>query len=127
MTPKKATQKTAPKETAAKKAAVVKVMKPKVTKVTKKKSPVKAMKNAAAGGKKVIAAKGKRRPRMAEQPLPSPIGYADPVDLDEAFKNGVYRTNRGWFDLRTMAFLDDNEFGGVVKDRERGTDIYLYH
>jgi adenylylsulfate kinase-like enzyme len=79
---KAVTTKRAPKKTLAKKAATPKVMKLKATKATKKspaKPKVKAetIKKAAADGKKYIATKGKPRPRMNEEPLPSPVGHDD--------------------------------------------------
>ncbi len=134
-TPKKTTEKkkATPKKTASKKAAAPKATQSKATqtkatKVTKKKSPAMAMtvKQAAAGGWKAVALNGKRRPRMAEEPLPSPVGYDDdPSYLNESFKRGVYRTDHGWFDLRKMRYLDDNESSRVQKEREQGIDAYL--
>lgn len=136
-TPKKATT-TAKKATTA---TTPKVMKPKATKVTKtKKSPAaKPKAKAAATGKKTVAkgvkviaiAKGKRRPRMAEEPLPSPVGYDDPVKLNEAFKRGRYWTSEGWFDMRKMVYLDGDDDACCRGDRigaegeqekERGID-----
>lgn len=84
-----------------------------------------SLKKTAASGRKVIAVKGKRRPRMAEEPLPSPIGYDDPSELNEAYKRGVYRISKGWFDMRTMTYLDDDEVGRLEKQKERGIDAYL--
>jgi hypothetical protein len=130
-TPKeKGTRKTTPKKTAAKKVAAPKVIKPKATKVTKR-SPAKpkaksaTVKKAAASGKKVIAVKGKRRPRMAEEPLPSPVCYGDHSELNEGYKRGVHRAGEGWFELRRMIYLDDDEVGRIENPKVRGIDAYL--
>ena len=109
-----------PKKAPALKGTTPKVLKPTaVTKVTKKKSPTKPKaklptatiqkSTTAAGGKKKAAAtttKGKKRPRMAEEALPSPVGYHDSSGLHEALKGGVYRTADGWFDMKRMGYLD---------------------
>jgi hypothetical protein len=139
VTSKKATptKKATPKKAPAKKATTPKVLKPKVsTKVTKKKSPVKpkakaaaattktpAVAAAAAGKKKAAPATkmGKRRPRMAEEALPAPVGYDDSSELHEAFKRGVYRTAEGWFDMKKMEYLGEEEADGV--EIERGIDV----
>jgi hypothetical protein len=127
---KKATRKTTPKKTATKKVAAPKAIKPEATKVTKK-SPAKpkaksaTVKKAAASGKKVIAVKGKGRPRTAEEPPPSPVCCEHPSELDEGYKRGVYRASEGWFDLRRMTYLDDEEVGRTENPKGRGIDAYL--
>jgi hypothetical protein len=130
-TTKKATEKKAPKKTVVKKAVAPKAIKPQATKVTKAKSPAKpkgkalTAKKAAADGKMVVTAKGKPRLCMAEELLPSPVGYDDPYELDEAYKRGVYRTREGWFDMRTMTQLDSHKVGWLEKEKVRGIDASL--
>jgi hypothetical protein len=103
-TPKKTIKKkTVPNKAAAKKAATPKVMKPTASEVTKKISPAKpkaktaTAKKTAGNGVRLILSKGKRRPRMAEEPLPSAIGYDGPSELNEAVKGGgVDKAKKGW-------------------------------
>jgi len=91
----KKADKRAPKKTGVKEAAAPTVTKPQATKVTKTKSPAKpkgkapTAKKAAADGKKVVTVKGKPRPCMAEELLPSPVGYDDPCELDEAYNRST--------------------------------------
>ncbi|NJR31220.1 hypothetical protein HC762_00225, partial [bacterium] len=59
-----------------KKAECTKVKKPAATKITKPKARIASSKKAPQGGvlKKPVLSKGKKRPRIAEEPLP-PVGY----------------------------------------------------
>jgi hypothetical protein len=45
--------------------------------------------------------------------------------LNEAYKRGVYSASPGWFDLRRMTYLDDDESGRIENQKERGIDTYL--
>lgn len=87
-TPKKKTTKIRTKKTTEKKASTPKIIKPRASKVTKKKTPAKPLaKNATVKkaavtpkGQKAVAAKGKRHSRLVEKPMTVPSTM--PILLD---------------------------------------------
>lgn len=71
----------------------------------------------------MASAKGKRRPCMTEAPLPSPVGYNDRADLNEAMKHGIYRASEGrWFDMRKMRLLTSEETRRFDAKKEKDKD-----
>ncbi len=54
---------------------------------------------------------------MAEEALPSPVGYDDSSKLHQAFKRGVYRAADGWFDMKKMDYLGQEDADRVEKER----------